>query len=268
MLAFISKEKIVDRFTSSQSGIIRRTEMKKIPDFDLEIPTDDELSAGNAVPLPQAVSMANSAGLDVKYGSVYRAAIEGKIPATRVGGRLYMRSEAVIPSIQNFTLDKASEPRREPVGPPASGGWMNRAEFSGALSASPNNHVVYAAALPGGDLQVRKTSGGRIADQPGAKALYSIVGSFSSAKEAEDAARASGAKIRGQKRTDPSNLRVSELSELLRSRVGGDPKKIYSLVRKAVLEGRVPSVGDGRSRRISAIDAEDFIERWAQKKEK
>lgn len=245
--------------------------MKKT-EFNLDPPTDDEIALGSAVSLPQAVGIANAAGVNVSYGSVYRGVVEGKIPATRSGSRLYLKAEAVVPAIQNFTLDAtpigltvtAATSAEASVG----SGWMGRAEFANAISSVPQNHYVYSAALPGGQLEVRKGSGGRIPDPIGVQALYNVMGVYDTPEQAEEAARAAGGKIRGQKRADPESLRVSEVAELLRARVGVDPRRAYALVRSAALGGNVPTSGTGRSLRISRRDAEDFIGRYAQTKEK
>lgn len=251
--------------------------MKKT-EFNLDPPTDEEIALGSAVSLPQAVGIANAAGVNVTYGSVYRGVIEGKIPATRSGSRLYLKAETIVPAIQNFTLDAAPPMAAgaaiatlatsgELTGS-AAGTWMGRAEFANVISSVPQNHYVYSAALPGGQLEVRKGSGGRIPDPPGVQALYSVMGIYDSPEQAEVAARAAGGKIRGQKRADPERLRVSEVAELLRSRVGVTPRRAYSLVREAALGGKVPTIGAGRSLRISRRAAEDFIGRYAQTKEK
>lgn len=250
--------------------------MPKTPEFNLDPPTDDEIALGSAVPLPQAIGIANAAGSNVTYGAVYRGIVEGKIPASRSGNRIYLKAASIVPAIQAFTLD--AHPARvsqtmstadaASMTDSLSGSWVDRATFGNALSMIPQNHYVYSAALPGGTLEVRKGSGGRIPDPPGTQALYSVIGTYDTPEQAEDAARAAGAKIRGQKRADPESLRVSEVAELLRSRIGGVPKKVYNLVRAAALDGRIPAVGEGRSLRISRQAAEEFIGRFAQTKEK
>ncbi len=246
--------------------------MPKTPEFNLDPPTDDEIALGSAVPLPQAVGIANAAGSNVTYGAVYRGIVEGKIPASRSGNRIYLKAETCIPAIRAFTLDArpAQVTQTLSVAEPTSltGSWVDRATFGNALSMIPQNHYVYSAALPGGTLEVRKGSGGRIPDPPGMQALYSVIGTYDTPEQAEDAARAAGARIRGQKRADPESLRVSEVAELLRSRIGGVPRKVYDLVRAAALSGKIPSTGEGRSLRISKKAAEDFIGQYAQTKEK